>query len=58
MESFCPLIEGDVLVLIQKSAKKSYMLDPMPTSLATECLDVLLSEILYVNASSETVIVI
>ena len=52
MESFCPLIEGDVLVLIQKSAKKSCMLDPMPTSLVTECLDVLLSEILYVNASS------
>ena len=52
MESFCPLIEGDVLVLIQKSEKKSCMLDPMPTSLVTECLDVLLSEILYVNASS------
>ena len=45
LESSCPLIEGDALVLIQKSAKKSCMLDPMPTSLVTECLDVLLSEI-------------
>lgn len=42
---FRPLIESDVLVLIQKSAKKSCMLDPMPTSLVTEFLDVLLSEI-------------
>ena len=45
LESFRPLIESDVLVLIQKSAKKSCMLDPMPTSLVTEFLDVLLSEI-------------
>ena len=43
LESFCPLIEGDALVLIQKSAKKSCMQDPMPTSLVTECLDFLLS---------------
>ena len=45
LESFRPLTEGDVLVLIQKLAKKSCMLDPIPTSIVTECLDVLLSEI-------------
>lgn len=45
LESFCPLTEGDVLVLIQKLSKKSCMLDPIPTSIVTECLDVLLSEI-------------
>lgn len=43
--SFHPLTKGDVCALIQKSAKKSCMLDPMPTSLVTECLDVFLSVI-------------
>ena len=44
-ESFYPLTKSDVCALIQKSAKKSCMLDPMPTSLVTECLDVFLSVI-------------
>ncbi|RMX46665.1 hypothetical protein pdam_00019044, partial [Pocillopora damicornis] len=34
-ESFYPLTKSDVCALIQKSAKKSCMLDPMPTSLVT-----------------------
>ena len=40
LESFHPLTKGDVCAFIQKSAKKSCMLDPMPTSLVTDCLDV------------------
>ena len=44
-ESFHPLTKGVVCALIQKSAKKSCMLDPMPTSLVTKCLDVFLSVI-------------
>ena len=40
--SFQPLSENAVFALIRKSAKKSCPLDPMPTSLAVGCLDVLL----------------
>ena len=39
------LTKGYVCALIQKSAKKSCMLDPMSTLLVTECLDVFLSVI-------------
>ena len=39
------LTEDDVNALIQKSAKKSCSLDPMPTSLVVKCLDELLPTI-------------
>ena len=42
LSSFCPLTESDVSALIKTSAKKSCLMDPMPTSLVVGCLDVLL----------------
>ena len=39
------LTEDDVNSLVQKSAKKSCSLDPMPTSLVVKCLDELLPTI-------------
>ena len=39
------LTEDDVNALIQKSAKKSCSLDPMPTSFVVKCLDELLPTI-------------
>lgn len=55
LESFFPLTEDDVRALIQKSAKKSCMQDPLPTKLVTECLHVLLSVITnIVNTSLAT----
>ena len=41
LESFRELCEEDVRNLIAKSSKKSCSLDPMPTPLVVECLDVL-----------------
>jgi len=42
---FQPLTEDNVYALIQKSAKRSCALDPMPTPLVVKCLDVLLPSI-------------
>ena len=42
LSAFHPLTENDVWALIQTSAKKSCLTDPMPTSLVVGCLDVLL----------------
>lgn len=42
LSALCPLTENDVRALIQNSAKKSCQIDPIPTSLVTGCLDVLL----------------
>lgn len=42
LSSFTPLIEEDIKRLIEKFSKKSCSLDPMPTPLVVECLDVLL----------------
>ena len=39
---FKPLTDEDVRVLVQRSSKKSCALDPMPTTLVTECVDLLL----------------
>ena len=51
LSSFYPLTESDVSALIKKSAKKSCLMDPMPTSLVVGCLDVLLPVItLIVNS--------
>ena len=52
LSSFCPLTESDVSALIKKSAKKSCLLDPMPTSLVVGCLDVLLPVITRIVNSS------
>ena len=42
---FQPLTEDNVYALIQKSAKKSCALDPMPTPLVVKCLGVLFPSI-------------
>jgi len=42
---FQPLSEDNVYAIIQKSAKKSCALDPMPTPLVVKCLDVILPTI-------------
>ena len=42
LSSFSLLTEEDIKCLIGKSSKKSCSLDPMPTPLVVECLDVLL----------------
>ena len=52
LSSFCPLTESDVSALIKKSAKKSCLMDPMPTSLVVGCLDVLLPVITRIVNSS------
>ncbi|XP_078372669.1 uncharacterized protein LOC144656313 [Oculina patagonica] len=52
LSAFRPLTEGDVFALIQKSAKKSCLMDPMPTSLVVNCLDVLLPVITCIVNSS------
>jgi len=41
LSSFYSLTESDVSALIKKSAKKSCLMDPMPTSLVAGCLDVI-----------------
>ncbi|CAB4020171.1 Hypothetical predicted protein, partial [Paramuricea clavata] len=47
------LTKDDINLLVQKSAKKSCSLDPMPTSLVVKCLDKLLPTIMcLVNLSS------
>ncbi len=54
-DKFEVLNEEDVKYLITKSGKKSCALDPMPTSLVTECLDVLLPVIIrLINLSLES----
>ena len=53
--SFTPLIEEDIKRLIGKSSKKSCSLDPMPTPLVVECLDVLLPVVsTMINLSLQT----
>jgi len=42
LSKFSPLMEEEVCKLISRSAKKSCTLDPMPTSLVMDCIDVLL----------------
>ena len=42
LSSFRCLTEANVRAIITKSAKKSYKLDPLPTSLLVNCLDELL----------------
>ena len=42
MQTFSQLTESNVRDLVLSSAKKTYMLDPMPTPLVVTCLDVLL----------------
>ena len=46
--SFYSLTESDVSAVIKKSAKKSCLMDPMPTSLVVSCLDVLLPVIMRI----------
>ena len=46
------LTESDVSALIKKSAKKSCLMDPMPTSLVVGCLDELLPVITRIVNSS------
>ena len=50
--AFHVLTDSDVCALIQKSAKKTCPLDPMPTSLVVGCLDVLLPVITRIVNSS------
>ena len=52
LSSLHPLTESDVCALIQKSAEKSCLMDPMPTSLVVDCLDVLLPVITCIVNSS------
>ena len=42
MDHFRPLSEGDVRKLIERFPEKTCILDPMPTSLVINCIDVLL----------------
>ena len=52
---FSPLTEEKVSKLINSSTKKSCTLDPMPTSLVTDCIDVLLPIITkMINLSLES----
>ena len=53
--NFTPLTEEEINKLISSSPKKSCILDPMPTSLVMECMDVLLPIITkMVNLSLES----
>ena len=54
MNVFRPLTESDVRKLIQKSARKSCALDPMPSTLVVSCLDELLPVITCMVNSSLT----
>ena len=55
LRSFRNLSEQDIYDLIQKSAKKSCVLDPLPTTLVCDSLDVLLPVITkLVNTSLST----
>ena len=55
MDNFKPLSEGDVRKLIQGFPKKSCTLDPMPTSLVINCIDLLLPVITkIINLSLES----
>ena len=42
---FTPLSDEDVITLIQRSSEKCCALDPMPTKLVSNCIDVLLPAI-------------
>ena len=42
---FTPLSDEDVIALVQRSSKKCCALDPMPTKLVSDCIDVLLPTI-------------
>jgi len=52
LECFKQLTEKEVSTLISSSAKKHCTLDPMPTSVVTDCLDVLLPVITKIINSS------
>ena len=52
--SFRNLSEQDIYDLIQKSAKKSCVLDPLPTTLVCDSLDVLLPVITKLVNTSRT----
>ena len=55
LSSFTSLTEEDIKRLIGKSSKKSCSLDPMPTPLVVECLDVLLPVVSrMINPSLQT----
>ena len=55
MGHFKPLSEGDVRKLIEGFPKKTCILDPMPTSLVINCIDVLLPVIAkIINLSLES----
>ena len=45
---FTPLSDEDVIALVQRSSKKCCALDPMPTKLASDCIDVLLPTIKHI----------
>ena len=49
MDHFKPLSEGDVGKLIEGFSKKSCTLEPKPTSLVINCIDVLLPVITKIN---------
>ena len=49
---FCPVSEDEVLKIITKSPSKSCSLDPLPTFLVEECLDILLPSITKLVNSS------
>ena len=55
LSKFSPLTEEKVRKLINSSTKKSITLDPMPTSLVIDCIDVLLPIITkMINLSLES----
>ena len=43
LSHFCEVSENDVLKIIKNSPNKSYLLDPVPTFLLKDCVDILLS---------------
>ena len=45
---FTPLSDKDVIALVQRSSKKCCVLDPMPTKLVSDCIDVLLPTIKHI----------
>lgn len=54
LEYFKPLTEKDIQTLVSSSSKKHCALDPMPSSLIFDCLDVLLPVITKIINSSLT----
>ena len=45
---FTPLSDEDVIALVQRSSKKCCALDPIPTKLVSDCIDVLLPTIKHI----------